>query len=75
MAQTYARIFCSHCEEEIISCRQCGYEFEEGDTVICTSEGHFCSWECFQEYMAEKYDATETITYAEEPEDELEDEY
>jgi hypothetical protein len=34
---------CKHCGNEILTCDDCGYEFEDGDTVYCGGEDkHVC---------------------------------
>lgn len=46
-------VYCQACEDELTFCnghkrdRPCDYSFEEGDTVWCISDGHFCE-ECYQ---------------------------
>jgi len=49
------KLFCDICGEEIYECDYCNWRFKPDDSILCTPHGHFCSEECYYNYLIKEY--------------------
>jgi len=59
-------LLCNRCSEEgydgeVYRCDWCDSKFDEGDKILCfDNEYHFCSQDCFEQFVIERaWDDTE----------------
>lgn len=66
--ETEYGLMCRNCEKDIDRCDYCGNRFASGDGIYCFNGYHFCSFDCFTNWMAEN----EEFTYSHLRSDEIE---
>lgn len=63
------KLICPECGKTVHKCEWCGSDFASEDFIICVDgKHHFCSSDCFLEWLKDKFEEEHTVveTYVEE---------